>query len=108
MFVIFSQAVRCNRKLQHLELHLRHVTDLTNLSSILQDNSTLHTLILERCHPSVFEALAASLPHNTTLRHLTLCNGVETGEENLFCKALGKNKRLRHFGLCAKFGSMDS
>ena len=112
MFVTFSQAVRCNRKLQHLELCLGQVTDLTNLSSILRDNSTLHTLILERCHPSVFEALAASLPHNTTLRHLTLRKGIdstETGEEILFCKALGKNKGLRHFGLfSAKFGSMDS
>ena len=111
MFVTFSQAVRCNRKLQHLELCLGQVTDLTNLSSILRDNSTLHTLILRQCHPSVFEALAASLPHNTTLRHLTLRKGIdstETGEEILFCKALGKNKGLREFRLEAEFGSMDS
>ena len=105
MFVAFSQALGCNRTLEHLEVNLCLVagTGTAWLSSILQNNSTLHTLILHEWPHSVLEPLAASLPINTTLRHLGLMDHSSgysaTEAQLLFFIALGRNRGLRSLAL---------
>ena len=74
MFMAFSQALRFNRTLQHLDVDLFQVTGTAWVSSILLYNSTLHTLVLREWRPSLLEPLASSLPSNTTLRHLAKMN----------------------------------
>ena len=115
MLVAFSQELRFNRTLQHLELggDLSKVTGTAWLSHILDNNSTLHTLVLHDWNSSFLEQLAASLPINTTLRHLGLmeCHWMEQGRgwrtEVLFFNALGRNRGLRSFALRRYTRSMD-
>ena len=102
MFMAFSQALRFNRTLQHLEVNLYRVTETAWLSSILHCNSTLHTLVLDNWRSSFLEPIASSLPNNTTLRHLGLmCRMLDdpsrTEKEVLFFNALGRNRGLCSF-----------
>ena len=102
LFMAFSQALRFNRTLQHLDVRLDHVTGTAWVSSILLYNSTLHTLVLRFWRPSLLEPLASSLPSNTTLRHLVLMDRMldspsRTEKEMLFFNALGRNRGLCSF-----------
>ena len=111
MFMAFSQALRFNRTLQHLDVRLDHVTGTAWVSSILLYNSTLHTLVLRFWRPSLLEPLASSLPSNTTLRHLGLMCRMDDPsrtEEVLFFNALGRNRGLRSFAYLEEVLARDS